>query len=180
MACNSAARTLPGKIRRACHMQIFLYVFQQFTLGDEFESAYGLRPTVQTHSTLLHHDRPALNRPAPPRSVIYTARPNRPPRDVARASATRQRPNSGRKWSDYYLKPSPVHGLAAIGAALGGPESAAIRAGEAAFRDQWLSPLKELRQESGRVTVFEDSARSIAGVRQAVRLLRHAQRAPRR
>jgi hypothetical protein len=70
-----------------------------------------------------------------------------------------------------YLKPSPVHGLAAIAAASGAPESVCVRAAAAAGRGEWISPLKELRANTGRVTVFEDSARSIEGVREAVRLL---------
>ncbi|HKZ69639.1 MAG TPA: hypothetical protein VJ020_06150, partial [Anaerolineales bacterium] len=70
-----------------------------------------------------------------------------------------------------YLKPSPVHGLAAIAAASGAPESESLRAASAAGRGDWNSPLKELRASQGRVTVFEDSARSIEGVREAARLL---------
>ncbi|HLB47535.1 MAG TPA: hypothetical protein VJL59_11070, partial [Anaerolineales bacterium] len=34
-----------------------LNVFQQFTLGDAFESTYSLPRTIDAHSTLLKHDR---------------------------------------------------------------------------------------------------------------------------
>jgi hypothetical protein len=174
-----------------------LNVFQQFTLGDQFEATYQLPKTIDTHSTLLKHDRPLLARAVPPHSVIYTARPCKAPRDVAPRLGFAPEAELGAElvglshlpligfgsfqWlaeelgngvvSEHFLKPLPTHGLAAIAAALGGPESEAVRAGEAAKRGEWLSPLKELRAESGRVIVFEDTARSIGGVREAVSLL---------
>lgn len=70
-----------------------------------------------------------------------------------------------------YVKPSPVHALAAIGAAAGARESQALLAAEARWRGEWLPPLSELRGQRGRVTVFEDSALSIRGVRAAVGML---------
>ncbi|MEK6575438.1 MAG: hypothetical protein AABZ58_14105 [Chloroflexota bacterium] len=172
-----------------------LNVFQQFTLGDAFESTYGLPRTIDAHSTLLKHDRPALSRPVPPQSAIYTARPSKPPRDMPPRIGYAPEAELGAQlvglshlpiigfgsfqWlaetigghAELYLKPSPVHGLAAIGAALGGPESESLRAAEAAMRAEWLPPLKDLRGAKGRVTVFEDSASSIKGVREAVGLL---------
>lgn len=182
---------------RNIHRSPVLNIFQQFTLGDQFEVTYGLPKTIETHSTLLKHDRPVLDRAVPAHSAIYTARPCQAPRDVAprrgyapEAELGAQRVGLSHlpligfgslQWlaeelgngavAEHFLKPSPVHGLAALGAALGGSESAAVRAGEAAMRSEWLSPLKELRAETGRVFVFEDSARSITGVREAVRLL---------
>ncbi len=170
-------------------------VFQQFTLGHAFEETYGLPRTVHTDSTLLQHDRPALARRAPPNSAIYTARPSKPPRDVPQRIGYAPEAELGAQlvglshlpiigfgsfqWlaetiggdPEHYLKPSPVHALAAIGAALGGAESESLRAAEAAARGEWLSPLKELRGAKGRVTVFEDSAASIRGVREAASLL---------
>jgi hypothetical protein len=172
-------------------------VFQQYTLGDEFTPTYGLPKTLPTHSLLLKLDKPVLDRPVPPYSAIYTARPNQPPRDIGPLPGYAPEAELGAQlvglshlpiigfgscqWlaealgggaaAEQYVKPSPVQSLAAIGAALGGPESIAIRAAEAAVRGDWQSPLKELRAERGIVTVFEDTARSIGGVREAVRLL---------
>jgi len=172
-----------------------LNIFQQFTLGDAFEETYGLPKTIEAHSTLLKHDRAALARPAPPNSAIYTARPTRPPRDVPPRLGYAPEAELGAQlvglshlpiigfgsfqWlaetiggdPEAYLKPSPVHALAAIGAAIGASESESLRAAEAAARNEWLSPLQELRGVKGRVTVFEDSARSIVGVREAASLL---------
>lgn len=174
-----------------------LPVFQQFTLGADFEPTYGLPQTIETESLLLKFDRPALNRPIPDHSAIYTARPSNPPRDVPALQGLGYAPEAelgaklvglshlpligygSLRWLaetvgggvHHYVKPSPVHGLAAIGAAAGAPESGALIAAEALLRGEWLSPLKELRGWRGRVTVFEDSASSIRGVREAVKRL---------
>jgi hypothetical protein len=182
---------------RDIHRSPVLAVFQQFTLGQAFEATYGMPCTIQTEALLLKHDRPALTRTVPPRSAIYTARPCRPPRDVSprpgyapEAELGAQLVGLGRlplvgfgsfQWlaetldngaqAEHYLKPSPVHGLAAMAAASGARESASLLAAEAAARGEWISPLKELRGLKGRVFVFEDSARSIEGVREAARML---------
>lgn len=175
-----------------------LNIFQQFTLGEAFEETYGLPKTIDTHSTLLKHDRPALSKPVPLNSAIYTARPSRPPRDAPHRTGYAPEAELGAQlvglshlpligfgsfqWlaetvgggAEHYLKPSPVHALAAIGAALGGAESESLRAAEATARgegSEWLPPLKKLRGATGRVTVFEDSAASIRGVREAVGML---------
>jgi hypothetical protein len=182
---------------RDIHRSEVLRIFQQFTLGDDYERAYGLKRTFQGLSTLQVFDRPMLDRSVPLYSAIYTARPSGAPRDVAPLPGYAPEAELGARqvgleslpivgfgsfqWlcqalgngarSESFLKPSPVHGLAAIAAALGGPESEAIFAGEAAVRGEWRPPLAELRRKRGHITVFEDSARSIAGVRQAAALL---------
>ncbi|MBI3362755.1 MAG: hypothetical protein HY023_16770 [Chloroflexi bacterium] len=182
---------------RDIHRSPVLPVFQQFTLGEAYEATYGLPRTIETESLLLEHDRPALSHPVPPRSAIYTARPSNPPRDVPPRSGMGYAPEAelgaglvglshlpligygSLKWlaetvggdTHQYVKPSPVHALAAIGAATGALESEALVAAEALTRGDWLSPLKDLRDGRGRVTVFEDSASSIRGVREAVSLL---------
>ena len=71
--------------------------------------------------------------------------------------------------AEWYVKPSPVHALAAIAVASGAPESESLIAAELFARGETPALFKELRRR--RVTVFEDSARSIGGVREAVRLL---------
>ncbi len=172
-------------------------IFQQFVLGDAFEPTYGLARTIESPSMLLEYDRSALNRTVPPQSAIYTARPCKVPREVeprlgyapeaelgARLVGLTHLPVIGFgsfQWlveelgngalADELVKPSPVHALAAIGAAATGLESVSLIAAEAATRGIWQSPLKELRGQPGRVTVFEDSAKSITGVREAVSLL---------
>jgi hypothetical protein len=182
---------------RDIHKSPVMYVFQQFILGDAFEATYGLPRTFESHSMLLTRDRKALDRPVPPNSAIYTARPSKPPREIGHRMGYAPEAEIGAElvglahlpiiavgsfeWlvqelgngvrAEELVKPSPIHGLAAIGAAAGYSESASLIAAEAASRGEWLSPLRELREQSGKVTVFEDSATSIAGVREAVRML---------
>lgn len=171
------------------------YVFQQFTLGDEFEPTYGLPRTIKTESLLFKFDRPALSKPAPSHSAIYTARPSNPPRDVAPRRGYAPEAELGARlvglshlpligygslqWlaesvggdAHRYVKPSPAHALAAIGAAAGVRESEALLAAEASIRGEWRPLLRDLCGRRGRVTVFEDSASSIRGVREAAALL---------
>lgn len=174
-----------------------LPVFQQFTLGEAFEAAYGMPPSFKAESLLLRWDRPALSRAVPAGSVVFTARPSYPPRDLDLPRGMGYAPEAelgaqlvglsdlpligygSLQWlaeavggkPEAYVKPSPVHPLAAIGAAAGAPESQALLAAEARWRGEWRPPLSELRAQGGRVTVFEDSALSIRGVREAVRML---------
>lgn len=175
-------------------------IFQQYVLGEAFEPTYGMARTIDSKSALLEYDRKALNRPVPEHSAIYTARPCKVPREVEPRLGYAPEAELGAhlvglthlpvigfgsfQWlveelgngtlADELVKPSPVHALAAIGAAATGSESASLIAAEAATRGEWHSPLKELREQQGRVMVFEDSARSISGVREAVGLLGEA------
>lgn len=175
-------------------------IFQQYVLGEAFEPTYGMARTIDSKSALLEYDRKALNRPVPEHSAIYTARPCKVPREVEPRLGYAPEAELGAhlvglthlpvigfgsfQWlveelgngilADELVKPSPVHALAAIGAAATGLESASLIAAEAATRGTWLSPLQELREQQGRVMVFEDSARSISGVREAVGLLGEA------
>ncbi len=168
-------------------------VFQQFTLGPAFESAYGLPRTVESEAYLLKYDRPALGVPVPPRSAIYTARPSNPPRGTPSQTGYAPEAELGAElvglghlpiigygsmqWlaeqvgghGEHFLKPSPVQGLAAIGAAAGLPEPEALFAAHTLAYGSGPHPLQALG--GGRVIVFEDSAGSIRGVREAVALL---------
>lgn len=75
--------------------------------------------------------------------------------------------------SDGYLKPSPVHSLAAITLALGGGESASLEAARVFVEDgKLLPPLAELKQTAAAVTVFEDSPTGVIGTQSAVDLLK--------
>ncbi|MEK7442305.1 MAG: hypothetical protein AABZ78_16015 [Chloroflexota bacterium] len=174
-----------------------LQVFQQFTLGEQYESTYGLKRTFENGhgSLLLKYDRKVITLPVPERSAIYTARPSKPPRDVPMQIGYAPEAELGAElvglshlpligfgrlqWlaervgpqahGELYIKPSPVHALAAIGAAFGFPESESLLMAEALARGELNTGLGELR--GVRVTVFEDSAASIQGVRQAVNLI---------
>lgn len=172
-----------------------LQVFQQFTLGEQYESTYGLKRTFENGhgSLLLKHDRRAITSSVPERSAIYTARPSKPPRDVPMQIGYAPEAELGAElvglgylpligfgrlqWlaekvgghGEHYIKPSPVHALAAIGAAFGFLESESLLMAESLARGESNTRLKELR--GVRVTVFEDSATSIMGVRQAVNLI---------
>jgi len=187
---------------RDIHRSRVLQVFQQFTLGDHYESTYGLKRTFENGhgSLLLKHDRKAITSPVPERSAIYTARPSKPPRDVPMQIGYAPEAELGAELvglshlpligfgrlqllaekvggqGEHYIKPSPVHALAAIGAAFGFPESESLlMAASGCLRaEAWARGELNTRFESlrgVRVTVFEDSATSIQGVRQAVNLI---------
>jgi hypothetical protein len=81
---------------------------------------------------------------------------------------------TGRGTADY-IKPSPVQSLAAIGAAVSGVETEALRAAAALFEQHALTgPLAALRGGVARVAVFEDTTGGIRATRTAVDLLRRA------
>lgn len=168
-------------------------VFQQFTLGQAFESTYGLPRIIETEAFLLKYDRPLLTKPIPANSVIYTARPCGPPRDAPPSTGYAPEAELGAalvgvghlpivgfgsmQWleaqigglAEHYVKPSSVHALAAIAVAAGAPESESLIAAASKARGETPALFNELR--GGRVMVFEDSARSIGGVREAVTML---------
>ncbi len=77
----------------------------------------------------------------------------------------------GRGAADY-IKPSPVQGLAAIGAAASGTETDALNAAAALYEHGELTaPLAALREQTTQVIVFEDSAGGIRATRHAVERL---------
>jgi phosphoglycolate phosphatase-like HAD superfamily hydrolase len=74
-----------------------------------------------------------------------------------------------------YVKPSPVQGLAAIGAAASGTETDALNAAAALYEHGDLSgPLAALRGYSTQVIVFEDSTGGIRATRHAADRLMQA------
>jgi hypothetical protein len=71
-----------------------------------------------------------------------------------------------------YIKPSPVQGLAAIGAAASGAETDALNAAAALYEyGDLIGPLAALRGRSTRVIVFEDSTGGIRATRHAAERL---------
>jgi phosphoglycolate phosphatase-like HAD superfamily hydrolase len=73
---------------------------------------------------------------------------------------------------DAYLKPNPVHALAAIGLALGGAETAALEAARTFVEDGKIGPpLDRLSLEKTDIFVFEDSPTGVVGTQSAVDLL---------
>ncbi len=180
---------------RDIHRSPVLSLFQQYALGEAFETTYGLPRIIDSEATLSKYDSPELTMYVPQNSVIFTTRPCKPPRDVPPLPGYAPEAELGAElvslsylpligygslhWlaetvggnADAYLKPSPVHAWAAIAAAAKYPESDCLRAAEALSRDQWQSPLADLREAGGQVTVFEDSASSIQGVCEAVKVL---------
>ena len=80
----------------------------------------------------------------------------------------------GRGAADY-VKPSPVQGLAAIGAAAFGSEADALNAAAELYEHGTLTgPLAALREGAVRVLVFEDSTGGIRATRQAAERLAQA------
>jgi len=183
---------------RDIHRSSVLSIFQQYTLGKDYERTYGLPCTIDTESTILKYDRPELTEYVPETSVIFTSRPSKPPRDVPPLPGYAPEAELGAKllnldylpvvgyghmqWlaeivggdADSYLKPSPIHALACISISAMGeafPQTDSLKAAEAASRGEWKPPLAELRGRGGQVVVFEDSASSIVGAREAVKML---------
>jgi hypothetical protein len=77
--------------------------------------------------------------------------------------------------SHTYVKPSPVHALAAIGAARTGHEKAALEAAATLVEEGCLEePLARLEGETTRVVVFEDATGGIQAGRRAVEMLNAA------
>jgi hypothetical protein len=73
---------------------------------------------------------------------------------------------------DAYLKPSPVHSLAAVALALGGDETGALESARIFVEEgKLLPPLDGLREEPSLITVFEDSPTGVLGTQSAVDLL---------
>lgn len=76
---------------------------------------------------------------------------------------------------DAYVKPSPVHALAAIGAALSGREAEAIEAAYALAEEGVLqAPFEALRGQRLDVFVFEDASGGVRAATCAAELLRSA------
>ena len=74
---------------------------------------------------------------------------------------------------DGYLKPSPVHSLAALALALGGKESGALEAARVFVEEgKLLPPLDSIKGTGAAVTVFEDSPTGVIGTQSAVDLLK--------
>lgn len=76
---------------------------------------------------------------------------------------------------DAYVKPSPVHALAAIGAALNGREAEAVEAAYALAEEGVLqAPFEALRGQRLDVFVFEDASGGVRAATRAAELLRSA------
>jgi hypothetical protein len=76
---------------------------------------------------------------------------------------------------DAYLKPNPVHSLAAFAFALGAGEGAALEAARAFVEEgKLLPPLDRIKEEGADVVVFEDSPTGVIGTQSAVDLLQRA------
>lgn len=72
-----------------------------------------------------------------------------------------------------YIKPSPVHALAAIGAAVCGRETKSLLAAISLYEDgRLIEPLDQLVNETLTVVVFEDSRGGIEANRHAVQMLK--------
>jgi len=77
----------------------------------------------------------------------------------------------GRSPADY-IKPSPVHALAAIGTARSGELLTSLEASAHLYEAAELrGPLEQLKSERTEVLVFEDSTAAIQSVRKAVERL---------
>ncbi|MBI3742253.1 MAG: hypothetical protein HY257_10940 [Chloroflexi bacterium] len=178
---------------------------QHFGLAAEFETTSFLRAFDRATLSMEHHARVIqLAATREILSVIYTLRPclpsalaarpeENPPEaeialDMIGLSATpligfghlawlaRRHPRA----PELFGKPSPVHALAAIARALGAKEKEALSAAYALAQENRLEKIWA-RADGGKIelTVFEDSAKGIRGVRRAARLLERAEiRAP--
>lgn len=76
---------------------------------------------------------------------------------------------------DGYLKPSPVHSLAAFAFALGSEENAALESARVFVEEgKLLPPLDRFKEGPSEITVFEDSPTGVVGTQSAVDLLNRA------
>jgi hypothetical protein len=76
---------------------------------------------------------------------------------------------------DAYLKPNPVHSLAAFAFALGAVEGMALEAARTFVEEgKLISPLDQIKEGGAEVVVFEDSPTGVIGTQSAVDLLRRA------
>jgi hypothetical protein len=76
---------------------------------------------------------------------------------------------------EQFIKPSPVHALAAIGMALGGNEREALAAAVFVAEKQSLQePLDVLQSQPVEIHIFEDSTVGVQGVRDAASHLQKA------
>jgi phosphoglycolate phosphatase-like HAD superfamily hydrolase len=76
---------------------------------------------------------------------------------------------------DAYLKPNPVHSLAAFAFALGAGEGVALEAARTFVEEgKLVLPLDQLKEGGADVVVFEDSPTGVIGTQSAVDLLRRA------
>ena len=74
--------------------------------------------------------------------------------------------------ADTYVKPSPVHAIASIGAAASDVNPALMRAAHSLGQNgKFIHPLLGLKGKNIHVRVFEDSAHSIQAVQHAVEIL---------
>ncbi len=74
---------------------------------------------------------------------------------------------------DAYLKPSPVHSLAALAFALGGDESTALESARIFVEEgKLLPPLDPFKETGVEIAVFEDSPTGVIGTQSAVDLLK--------
>ena len=77
--------------------------------------------------------------------------------------------------SDAYCKPSPVHTLAALGAAIAGDAQPAMEASIRVFEEGLLeNPFEKLRSHHTEIVIYEDGLAGIKAAREAIRLLHAA------
>ncbi|MDW8327294.1 MAG: hypothetical protein RMK99_12060 [Anaerolineales bacterium] len=190
------------------HLSPTHQIVQNFALGHRgYAECYGLTPHFEHPALLETEDTPLLSPELRERLLaeraagrlwfaLYTARPSRPPRDVA-TSPRGYTPEAemalallgldgeaptmalgklewaarrvGRSAVEY-VKPSPVQALAAIAAARTGREAEAIDAALAVQRGERLPDLYAACANE-HIHVFEDSASSLRAVGHAVELL---------
>jgi hypothetical protein len=74
---------------------------------------------------------------------------------------------------DAYLKPSPVHSLAALVFAMGDGDNAVLEAARTFVEEgKLLPPIDRFREEPAQIAVFEDSPTGVIGTQSAVDLLK--------
>jgi hypothetical protein len=77
---------------------------------------------------------------------------------------------------DAYLKPSPVHSLAALVFAMGEGDNAALEAARTFVEEgKLLPPIERFREEPTEIAIFEDSPTGVIGTQSAVDLLKRKQ-----
>jgi len=165
-----------------------------------FAETYGLTPSLDTESYLLRYDRPLLSAPTRAklmawlqhdtrRAVIFTSRPSRSPDGLgtpeaeigARGVGLDALPILGlggltwlsarrERHPEFFLKPAPVHVLAALRLALGDPLEQALQAAATLVVDGQADP--DWRKLDGaQVCAFEDGIAGLESTRAAKDIL---------
>lgn len=188
----STARALPGSLTHRTFQELVLG-------SQVFANVYGVLPALNTDSYLLQFDLPLISKEtraallawlnSHQRAVIMTSRPSEP---LAGAFSTPEAELGARllgldeipivglgglNWlseqtgapPQSYLKPGPVHALAALARAAGAPLDESLRMAAGLVNGQVAAPWHQI--EAADICVFEDNTAGLISAQSATHIL---------